>query len=598
MKRNSKLLAFAVALAMVMSLITIPVSALGTGYVAPTGVNLFPEWDYGPWNYESTSNTATAKNIYGFEGVKGGNQETKISDRCENGQSYEKKEGIGVNGTAGGLSTLSSAKESGPGLIYVPIEAGFVYKFSVEMKIHSETVQTATVKSFKTTRSTADSVVIPTADTGTLINGKIYNDKFTTVSGYFATVENNIEDNYKKRMHTHLSFVFNKGHDISNAQVITDNWSLEKVPTPAVTLTEVNGTVATFTFNNDLGAVTESNFNVATSTPGAAVPTVAVTKNGNVCNVSLSGCSYNSTYTITTTDIIDFYGQELVDNETAYVVLGDEPDVLGKNNLDGTYETATPGESYGTNAGSKYVTLTVMDDDTDNDSNVNAYEGKRYMKIEKSDGGDTSDNGTSAKTTQAFVLKEGLNVGDTYVVSYYAKASESGQTIRTVPTSMNNSDITPGNTSGAYKALTTEWKKITDYFTVDSSDGAAHNGLRIGIAVRHNDIDVYIDNFTVYKMNSLCNDDYLARLSKTSGSVSLDITNKSATAPDIYFLAAKYDGSGKLVDVKVGETDGISTLNNQTASYIISGSNLDDYTLFIWNKSFAPLNTKIAVSDI
>ena len=68
MKRNGKLLALIMAVAMVMTMLVIPVSAAAdnpadSDYVAPSGVNLFDLWGYS-WDYDK-SDTNKLTTLYG-----------------------------------------------------------------------------------------------------------------------------------------------------------------------------------------------------------------------------------------------------------------------------------------------------------------------------------------------------------------------------------------------------------------------------------------------------------------------------------------------------------------------------------------------------
>lgn len=591
MKKNSKLLAFVIAIAMVMSMTTIPVCALGAGYVAPTGENLLPIFGYGPYNYENTTNTASAGNIYGFTGPAGAATTTTIGSDC-NGGTAVRTEGVGTDNSWGAVNTLSGTAASGPRMTWIPLEAGVVYEVSVDMKINSDTVTSAEVIKMDLNRDTTNSTVIPTATSGTLINKTINNTEFTTVSGYFTTEA--YASSNGKRCHTHVTFQFAAG---AAPSVITDNWSLKKVPAlSAPTMTDNGDCSATYTFNNELDPdeVTASDFSAQVVYNGAAVegikiPTLSVTTVGNKCTVRLSDYAYNMKYTVTLKNCVlikDIYGQTGPSgHKNVFVTTPAAPDVplMPLNSYDGTFETVETGTAHGTNSGDETVSLTVVEDSSF------AYDGSKYLKVSKT----TADS----KNTVAFVLENGFNYLETYVVSYYVRSSAGTQKVKTAPASVTGSTVGPNNSATPYVEIAAdEWTKITDYFTVGGSNDL-NRGIEIRIAVNGTG-DIYIDNFSVCKMNTLDNVDYFANITKTSNGIEVDITDRTETAPELYCIAAKYDGTGKLVDVILGELNGISTFSKKSTSYLIEGADLDDYKLFIWTTSFNPLNEKMNVSDL
>ncbi|MBQ7974568.1 MAG: hypothetical protein IJ300_02645, partial [Clostridia bacterium] len=237
MKRNSKILAFIIALAMVMTMVVLPVSAAtdvmtDADYVAPTGVNLLDEWGLN-YNYDITTTTTTG--LYGWNNttvdanVSGG---TRLAGRdpsiTKNAGTMTTKSGIGVDGTSGGYANLGATGKQAR-INYVPFdnEPGTVYKMTVDVKIANETIEeggtpiTSDTLSWSAEGTTnSKNKVVAVSSSGLTVN----NTDYTTVTYIFKTAVNKTTG--YDRNHAHI------GVKTTNAtELYLDNWTLEKIGT-------------------------------------------------------------------------------------------------------------------------------------------------------------------------------------------------------------------------------------------------------------------------------------------------------------------------------------------------------------------------------
>ncbi|MBQ7976958.1 MAG: carbohydrate binding domain-containing protein, partial [Clostridia bacterium] len=286
MKRTYKLLAFIIALSMVMSTVILPASAAGgmtdSDYVAPAGENLFATWGL---NYDYDTTATAVAGLYGYN-------QKDVAINKKGSPSVSATTTAGHEGK--GAHVTSASADAYPRINYVPIEEGAVYKLSVDVKLVDTVSDTF---SWAVEGNSANSITKPSKLSETVT---ATNSDWSTLAYVFKGVANTPTGN-ADRMHAHI------GPKPTNAtEYYLDNWSYTKIAAPALVSAVDNGdNSATFTFNKDLTDITESNFSVSPSA------TVSVSGSGKVYTVSLSNVTAGADYTITAQDIKDEYNQAL-----------------------------------------------------------------------------------------------------------------------------------------------------------------------------------------------------------------------------------------------------------------------------------------------
>ena len=186
-----------------------------SGYVAPTGVNLFEQWGYN-WNYDTTATPITG--LYGYSG-KDPNLNTVVGSAAM-GDTNSGKSGKGK------LVTGANASANRQRVNFIPVESGAVYKLTVDVKLNDPNTATDTMvwspenagKSITHAKKIAESVNVTNSD-------------WTTISYTYEGVDNTSVAN-ADRMHYNMSL-----YATTAASYYIDNWTLTKIAAPQVTAT-------------------------------------------------------------------------------------------------------------------------------------------------------------------------------------------------------------------------------------------------------------------------------------------------------------------------------------------------------------------------
>ena len=534
MKRNGKLLALVMAVAMVMTMVVIPVSAAtpdSAEYVAPTGVNLFAEWGYS-WDND-TSYSKKYTTLYGNASqiTFAGSSTASSYDNGETGKGW--------------LTANDTFKINN-----VPIEKNAYYKLTADVKL--STASTATMSFSGQTNSSITKVAAISTS-----NANVTNSDWTTVEFAF---KGQVLSNANTKLTNHISL---KSSD--SAQFIVDNWTLTKMEAASTTgfaINENNDSV-TFTFSRDVTALTESNFTVS--------PTVDFNVAGNT--VTLTGYTAGTEYTITGKNIKDIYGQTLA-KQPVVVVKAGAPSIDGYD----------------------FEDEVVLADGEITTADGTVYEGSKGLSITAEGGAvyDVRATGTfkgvqAGKTYVVSFYAKAAAGSSNSVKAYLSNSSISAN---------NANYVKLGTTDVDYIDINdTEWTKVTCCLNIvgnyyDSANKHSNLGIHAGVAAKDAGT-YYIDNFQISEANALdiANDMIVLKDTNKDGDVELTLSYKDNTKT-VYFAAAKYE-AGKLADVKF---DSITLDGTGTQTAVLKGVT-NDYKIFVWDNGLKPLNNVLSISD-
>lgn len=264
MKKFAKLLAAVLAFAMVASVMVMPVSAStaeqqAATYVAPSMVELFGEWGFGPKDFESKTNESGK--LYGWNYTLAYGNVSNYSPAL----GYNNpEEGIGVNGSKAAKWTLAWKSKAdatnytndGARLLWVALEPGATYELTADIKIDSETDVTAQVSAHADASHNGTSAINKiVANAAMDANYKTVNNKeFKTVKEYITVTERNLNGLTANRAHAHIGFCFSQAsYKDQFSSIIVDNWTLTKLPGKNLSNNSlsVQGTAATATQQAD-----------------------------------------------------------------------------------------------------------------------------------------------------------------------------------------------------------------------------------------------------------------------------------------------------------------------------------------------------------
>ena len=573
MKRNSKLLAFVIAFAMVLSLVVVPVSADE------------------PVNMVGKINSITDGVIDQEPGVK-----------AKNGAEPEWKP-VGANAVVtltyndeDASVSVSRPKKAGytsninavDGIMYanLGLESGRTYEISCKIKAETTVNDLkAALQRDGVTGSVKDAVfvaqlyVYPLDADGKEGTGVPLGSAVSILGDYGElkatyTMPETTDGEYgvdlRFKVASANAFAYAMPYSIKDVAVydVTPADDVE----PCVVTTDVanyasgvsvNPTIK-YTFSNPMPELTAENFVVSDGTiPTVTIPTVTKNDDGSY-NVALSGLAKETEYTITLTDVKDEYEQSVANTLTFLTE--------GFRNYD--FETFTVDDGQATSY--EYTTV---------DGEV--YDGTKSLKI-VTDGGKTRD----ARFTYAF---KGIEPGE-YIISFYAKAAaDSTNKVKVNGGSANQS----GNTVNVemlrfdeVDIVDTKWTKVTGYIKVKANAGGTKNqGIHVGAAAT-NAGTYYVDNFEIHEASKLDVDEAIVSLANTNKDNGLELTLYSAEAKTIYFAAAKY-ADGQLSDIKL---DTVELTGAGTQTVTLSGVT-DEYKIFVWDSNLTPLNSVLSLSD-
>jgi len=566
MKRNSKLLAFVIAFAMVLSLAVVPVSAADAVNMVGT-INGITD--------NVISQTAGVKATDGAEpqwvAVAYGKAVVTATYNNDGSISVNRPKQAGHTGTT----------QASDGITYenLGLESGRTYEISCKIMTDKTLAEIQAVDSkVKAAHFTAQFMYKPISADGTrgsvvrLGSAITFNDQdyteikvtYTMPDNESGTGEYGVDLLFQVTNNTYCYAIPYRIKDVA----VYDVTPADDVE-PCVVTTDVanyasgvsvNPTIK-YTFSNPMPELTAANFVVS----GDIVPNVTKNEDGSY-DVALSGLAKETEYTITLTDVKDEYEQS-VDNTLTFLT-------EGFRNYD--FETFTVDSG---NATTKE--LTEVDGEV--------YDGTKSLKI-VTDGGKDHD----ARFHNAF---KGIVPGKDYIISFYAKAAEgSTNTVKFylsgANTSGNNNNINLDTRKvEEVEIVDSEWRKVTCYITVKDNAGKKNMGIHMGAAATQAGT-YYVDNFEIHEASKLDVDTSIVSLANTNKDNGLELTLYSAEAKTIYFAAAKY-ADGQLSDIKL---DTVELTGAGTQTVTLSGVT-DEYKIFVWDSNLTPLNSVLSLSD-
>ncbi len=576
MKRNSKLLAFVIAFAMVLSLAVVPVSADDAVNMVGTINGITDNVISQTPGVKATDGEEPSWVIY-----EGAYADVTLTYNADGSVSVDRPKKSGVAATA--------KVQAGVGIRYenLGLESGRTYEISCEIMADKTLAEMQAVDSgVKATHFAAYFMYQPITDDegtrGTTV--RLDADKITFNSDTYTTLKSEVKIPANETgsgeygvdlvfQVTNDTFAYAIPYRIKNVAVYDVTPEDPNVEPCEVTTdlanyasgVSVNPTIK-YTFSNPMPELTAENFVVSEGTiPTVTIPTVTKNDDGSY-EVALSGLANETEYTITLTDVKDDYDQSVANTLTFLTE--------GFRNYD--FETFTVDSG---NATTKE--LTEVDGEV--------YDGTKSLKIVTVGGKDHD-----ARFHNAF---KGIVPGKDYIISFYAKAAEgSTNTVKFylsgANTSGNNNNINLDTRKvEEVEIVDSEWRKVTCYITVKDNAGKKNMGIHMGAAATQAGT-YYVDNFEIHEASKLDVDEAIVSLANTNKDNGLELTLYSAEAKTIYFAAAKY-ADGQLSDIKL---DTVELTGAGTQTVTLSGVT-DEYKIFVWDSNLTPLNSVLSLSD-
>ncbi|MBQ7974898.1 MAG: carbohydrate binding domain-containing protein [Clostridia bacterium] len=360
----------------------------------------------------------------------------------------------------------------------------------------------------------------------------------------------------------------------SDAKVYVDDFCLEAFTPDTFTATMTPGTAGIKSAEIAVAfSAAPTSFTAANVEAEGA--TVAVTGADKNYTISLTGLTPDTTYSVALKDVTDKYSQVLGTTNVS-VTTAEKIAPVSDNIIVAAEITQANGRSDYTGTGPSVtgewtIDKSVAEFSTDEVQCINQTVelSKKYLVSVKIKNNDvTPDLAATATVT----------------------ASESGSSKHAIDAVMVASDTS---------IASSDWVEVTGIVTVkngitcdcgESGCTKANSLMHFGVKTASNQ-KFQLKDLTLTELTPLGYDsNYFAAIKDNGdGTASLYITN-SAEDSKVYFVAASYEGE-KLADVKLARAD----VNEFAAAMTIDVP--ENYTVFIWNSNFNPLNKKFLGSD-
>ncbi len=204
----------------------------------------------------------------------------------------------------------------------------------------------------------------------------------------------------------------------------------------------------------------------------------------------------------------------------------------------------------------------------------------------------------------------GVELGKTYVISYYARLAEANSSANATVyagganLTINMFAIEDGTAVQAVNSvgLTTEWQRVAAYVTIIENTQLAEGttaidkGIHIGARFTGT-ADVHIDSYEIREVSSLDFDETVAATlvvrdnNEADGryTVGMDVINKGAERK-IYLVGVSYNDDGSLADFRYASAD----VSTSELALMELPNITDEHTLYIWDGNFKPLNKEVS----